>query len=865
MQITRLLLLLLCLGVGGKLLAQPLDLKLPITIQFDDVDLREALSQLEKNADLHFAYAGDLIPPGKMTGNVQFNNEPLEQVLQQLFYPQPLELKVSRRRIFMLKAATPIRQFQLNGYIKDAETGEVLIGATVMVNQDHPIGTSSNLYGFYSLRLAEGTHDLTISYLGYQPKVVDITIGEDLRRDFALATLHNELNEVVVVGKTARDPVSGNQMGYHKLSLGALDNLPSVIGEADVMKLAQLMPGVQSVGEGTTGLFVRGGGIDQNLILLDEAPVYNPSHALGFFSVFNADAINHAEMYKAGFPVQYGGRLSSVMELRMKEGNLESFGVTGGIGTLSSRLLLEGPITKGKHSFMLSARRSYPDLFLKFREDNGGNNLHFFDVNAKLNFQFGPNDRLFLSGYFGEDLLRFFDRYENKWGNTTATLRWNHIFNPNFFSNFSLVYSRYNYFIDNLVEQVSTFNWESGIRDYNLKADFSWYWKPNLTINFGFNTIFHQFDPGSEREGRLPQVPVKQALESAVYIGAVHDLGERWSLDYGLRLNLFQNIGATTVYHFDDQHQLQDSTKYASGAFFHHFWGLAPRLNLRYLLSDEQSLKLSYSRTFQYQQQLRNSISGFNAFYIWLPSGPNVPDQMADQVSLGYFQKWKDSQYEWSVEGYYKKLYRQVDYADHARLIQNPYLEGELRLGDGEAYGLELMFQKNKGRLTGWLSYTFSRTFRTIPEINKGDPYPAFYDKPHDINLLLQYEASKRWELTANWLFSSGNAVTLPEGSYRVGDAIIPYYPGRNAGRLPDYHRLDLSAKLYRKRRETRKNDAYWLFSLYNVYYRKNALSVNFAPRREPVTGNIPDPTDIVSTKTYIFGLIPAISYNFKF
>ena len=862
---TRLLLLLLCLGVGRGLLSQSIDLDQKITITFNDVPLKEALDQLENRLDISFAYSGNLIAEGKKTGTLNFKEESIRHIIHQLFAPQQLELKIRDRRIFMLKRVLPPPRFQLNGHIKDAQNGEMLIGATIMVNQANPIGASTNLYGFYSLTIPEGKHQITISYLGYTPQTFELELLQNKRLDVDLMPISNELTEVVVVGKTEKDPVKGNQMGYHKLSVGVLDNLPSVIGEPDVLKLAQLMPGVQSVGEGSTGLFVRGGGIDQNLILLDEAPVYNPSHALGFFSVFNADAINHAELYKSGFPVQYGGRLSSVMELRMKEGNKERFGLTGGIGTLSSRLLLEGPIKKGKHSFMVSARRSYPDLFLKFQDDDGGNNIHFYDINAKANFQFGPNDRLYLSGYFGEDLFRFFDKYENKWGNTTATLRWNHIFTPKFFSNLTLVYSRYNYFIDNLVEQVRTFSWESGIKDYNLKADFNWYLTPNTTIDFGWNTIYHQFDPGSERDNQLQQVPMNQALESAAYIGAKHDLGDRWSVDYGLRLNLFQNLGASTVYQFDEQYQLVDSTVYSSGKIYHHFLGLAPRLNVRYLASEQQSLKFSYSRTYQYQQQLRNSVSGFNAFYIWLPSGPNVPEQFSDQISLGYFQQIKNSPYEFSLETYYKKLYNQVDYTDHARLIQNPYIEGELRVGDGQAYGIEFMLKKSEGRLKGWLSYTYSRTFRTIPEVNDGRRYPAFFDQPHNINLLLEYGLSKRLELTANWVYTSGNAVTLPEGSFRFGDTIIPIYPDRNANRLPDYHRLDISAKLYRKNRAERKNDAYWLFSLYNVYYRKNALSVNFAPRREANTGNIPDPTDIVSTKTYIFGLIPSISYNFKF
>ena len=653
------------------------------------------------------------------------------------------------------------------------------------------------------------------------------------------------------------------KMGTHHINTQQLKTLPSIAGEPDVLKMIQLLPGVNSVGEGSSGLYVRGGNIDQNLILLDEAPVYNPNHLLGFFSAFNTDAIRYAELYKSNFPIEYGGRLSSVLDLRMKEGNKERVAVEGGVGLLISRIHVEGPFKKEKSSFMLSARRTYPDLFLLFSSDNGGNKVHFYDINAKANVEINAKNHLYFSTYTGRDIFRFFDQYENEWGNNTATLRWNHLFSNKSFANFSFVYSRYRYFIENFIEGTPTFNWESGVEDLNLKADFTHYFSPKSTLKFGANSILHQFEPGKESEEQLIAVPKSKALESALYLGHHLNLSARLQVDYGLRLNVFQNLGPARVYQFSTSHQLIDSTQFSG--FYNTELGLAPRANLRFQLSESSALKLNYGRTWQYQQELRNAVNSFSAFYIWLPSGLNIPPQYADQIGFGFYKNLQNKQYEFSIETYYKWLNNQVDFVDHARLIQNPYLESQLRVGRGRAFGLELYLAKQEGRLTGWLSYTFSRSLRSIPEVNEGREYPAFFDIPHSIKLVLQYDLSKRWSLAANWQYASGRAVNLPTGSYQLGNTIIPIYGDRNSNRLQDFHRLDLSATLKRNPNKSYKNDAYWVFSVLNTYYRKNPLSVDLLPRRDRATGNVPDPTDVIPIKTYIFGLIPSVSYNFKF
>ena len=683
------------------------------------------------------------------------------------------------------------------------------------------------------------------------------------RIDLSLTQDTSYLPVVVIDAQSEKRHIKDTRTGYHQLHIQKLKNLPVLGGEPDILKMAQALPGVKSAGEGSSGLYVRGGNIDQNLILLDEAPVYNPTHLLGFASAFNVDAVHHAELFKAGFPPEYGGRLSSVLDLKMREGNNEKAGIEGGIGLLASRILFEGPIQKQKSSFMVSARRTYPDLALRFLNDNGGNKVHFYDFNGKVNIALNPNNHLYLSAYMGKDLFRFFDKFENTWGNATASLRWNHLFNSRYFSKFSLVYSRYQYFIENILEGQDTFNWQTGISDLNGKGHLSIYPNPDHHIRIGFNTIFHRINPGRETRGLLPPVAQSQALETALFLAHDWEINDLLKLDYGVRLNLYNNLGSTTLYTFQDSPPFIDSIQ--TRGIYHSFFHPVVRFSLRYLTSQNSSLKASFSQTVQYQQELRNSVSPFSSFYIWLASNPNIPAQRADQLSLGYYQNVSNNSLKASVELYYKWLYNQIDFVDHAILIQNPYLEREIRVGKGRAYGIECMLEKSTGKLTGWVNYTYSRSLRTISGINQNESYPAYYDLPHEAGIFLQYEALARWTFTANWQYTTGKAVNLPIGSFQFGNAIIPLYEGRNSSRLPAFHRLDLSATLFDKQPSRRRWNDYWVFSLQNVYYRKNALSIDILPYRDARSGNVPDPTDVAAYKIYLFGLIPSVSYHFKF
>ena len=635
--------LLICLCTSSLLIGQTKLTALKVSLSEAEQTALAWIDILESTLDLSIAYPSDLLPDAKKKIRLQAKDEPVEKVLQQIFSGQYIQCKLNGRRLLITKATRPPSKKTINGYIRNQEDGEVLIGATILVLDDPSKGASANVYGYYSLSLPEGKYELEVSYLGYESKRLVVDLSNNQRLDIELEPSSAQLMEVVVTSEQEKLQLTSTEMGVHNLNIQQLKTLPSIGGEPDVLKMLQLLPGVKNVGEGSSGLYVRGGNIDQNLILLDEAPVYNPGHLLGFFSAFNTDAIRHVEMYKAGFPVEYGGRLSSVVDLRMKEGNKEKMALEGGVGLLVSRLHLEGPLQKEKSSFMLSARRTYPDLFFLFANDSGGNKIHFYDVNAKANVELNQNNHLYFSTYLGQDVFRFFDQYENRWGNNTATLRWNHIFNDRSFANISLVYSDYDYYIDNFIEGSTTFNWESGVRDINLKADFTHYISPGSTLKFGWNTILHHFEPGQDTEGRLLAVPDSKALESALYAGHELAIGERLKVDYGLRFSMFNNLGKTRYYEFDEAFEVADSVL-TNGGIYHTLSGFSPRLNLRYQLSDNASLKASYGRTLQFQQELRNAVNSFSAFYIWMPSGPNVPEQKSRSGCTGLLPKfWRRS------------------------------------------------------------------------------------------------------------------------------------------------------------------------------------------------------------------------------
>ncbi len=753
----------------------------------------------------------------------------------------------------------------INGYVSDRDTGERLIGVTIRVvgQGKETWGTTSNLYGFYSLTVLDRTTTLEYTYLGYEPKRVILGPMSTSRTDITMSPRSEVLDEVVVLADTEVKLNTISSLGLQRVASKFFNSTPAMVGERDIMKSIQTIPGVTPITEGSSGISVRGGGRDQNLIMLDEAPVYNPAHLFGFYSIFNADAIKDLKIYKGQFPAKYGGRASSVLDIHMKEGNNQKFSGAGGIGLISSRIALEGPLTKGKNSFLITGRRSYADLFLKLDPNDGGNNVNFYDLNAKLNVEINKNNHLHVSGYFGRDLLRFYDQYESRWGNATSTIRWNHVFSSKLFANTSLIYSDYFYNIK-YFQQLSRnteVDWESGITDINIKSDFEYYLNQRNTISFGINGVLHHFEPGKNRINSRNIVPDTYALESSFYLSNDQTFSNKIKLTYGIRLVSFASVGNLISYAFDKNYQVIDTLKSSNG-FRDHQLAIEPRFTLKYT-ANKWVFVTSYTRTNQFIQTLSNASFAFSAFDIHLPTSRNIAPVSVDLLSIG-MQKALRNDISLSVDTYYKYLDNILDYRDHAKIVQNPFLEGELRSGTAIAYGIECSLEKTSGHTTGLLGYTYSRSFFTVPEINGGNRYPSIYDRPHQIQVSLTQQHNQKWTFNLSWNLSSGIPVTYPQGNFIYGSYVVPIYGERNSNRLPVYHRLDLSAKLTPRKNENRRYKTAWLFSLYNAYYRINPVSINFA-LEENNFGVPVEPLNILAEKTYLLGIIPSVSYEFKF
>ncbi len=748
----------------------------------------------------------------------------------------------------------------ISGYVKDASTGEELIGATIYFNE-LKAGGATNVYGFYSLTVPSGKYNLKYSFIGYKPQTIQIDFNKSLKQNIELSPATSTINEIVVNGEAVDNNIKSTEMGIVKINPKEIKAIPVIFGEQDILKTIQLMPGVNSAGEGNSGFYVRGGTADQNLILLDEAPVYNASHLMGFFSVFNSDAIKDMKLYKGNAPAEYGGRLSSVLDVKMNEGNSKELSVSGGLGLISSRLTVEAPIVKDKGSFIISGRRTYADVFLNFSSDEMQKNtiLYFYDLNMKANYRFNENNRIFLSGYFGRDVFGFSDRMGFDWGNATATLRWNHLFNDKLFLNSSLIYSNYNYVIsisgfDNLIDI------QSGIKDINLKEDFTYFISPENTLKFGFNSIYHTFMPGEVTVSddsfvNSKIIDEKYSFESAAYISHEFDVSNLLKLNYGLRYSMFNVIGPGNVYSFNDEDEILDTTSYNSGDKIKNYGGFEPRISANYILNEKSSVKASYTKNYQYIHLLSNSTSS-SPTDLWLPSSSIIEPQISDQIALGYFRNFYNNKFETSVEIYYKNMQNQIDYQNGADILLNEKVESQLVFGEGRSYGIELFVKKKFGKLNGWIGYTLARTERTFDEINNGDWYPAKQDRTHDISIVGIYELNKRWTFSATWVYNTGNAVTFPSGKYMVDGLTIPLYTDRNGYRMPDYHRLDIGATIISKK--TKKYESSWNFSVYNAYARKNAYSIDF---RE----NENDPTKTEAVRLALFQIVPSITYNFKF
>lgn len=746
----------------------------------------------------------------------------------------------------------------LSGYITDGNTGEELIGATIYV-KELGNGTASNVYGFYSLTLPSGNYSIEISYIGYELDSRKIDLSQNHTLNIELTPTASTLDEVVITGEQADENVKSAEMGIVKMDVKSLESIPVLFGEKDILKTIQLMPGVSGAGEGSTGFYVRGGNTDQNLILLDEAPVYNASHLLGFFSVFNSDALKDMKLYKSGIPARYGGRLSSVLDVHMNNGNTKKLAVTGGLGVISSRLTIEAPIVKDKGSFVVSGRRTYADLvYSLFEPDFRGSSLFFYDLNAKANYKLGDKDRIFISGYFGRDKFGVED-FGFDWGNETATLRWNHIFNEKLFSNTSLVYSNYDYQIkaENSGTNVQV---ASGIKDLTFKQDFSLYANTNNTIRFGINIVHHSFKPGDLTSTGVNSfndiILDKQfAWENGIYLSNSQKIGARWNLIYGARVSMFNVVGPGTVYTYADDGGVTNAENFEKGENIINYFGFEPRASASFMLNEVSSIKASFQEMYQYVHLLSPSTSE-NPTDVWVPSSANVKPGNAEQYSLGYFRNFADNKFETSVEVYYKDMHNQVDYKDGANVLLNQYVEAELAFGKGRSYGLEIFLKKKTGRFTGWIGYTLGKTEKQFEIINNGEWYSARQDRLHDISVVGSYKLTDSWTVSANWIYYSGDAVTFPSGQYVIDGNTVPLYTERNGYRMPDYHRLDISATFMGK--QTRRIKSSWNFSLYNVYARQNAYSISFREKED-----YPGVNEAVQFS--LFSIIPSVTWNFKF
>ena len=776
--------------------------------------------------------------------------------------------------------------YTISGYIRDASDGEELIGVNISI-QDIKVGTSTNVYGFYSLEVPEGKHDLVIQYIGYQTHTETIDLSGNYRFDLELKESSTQLNEVEITSERADKNVSDVQMSVTKLDIKEIQKVPQLLGETDVIRTLTLLPGISTVGEGASGFNVRGGAADQNLILLDEAPVYNSSHLFGFFSIFNADAIKDVQVFKGGIPAQYGGRLSSVVDVRQKEGNSKKFAANGGLGLLSSRLLVESPIVKDKASFMVAARRSYLDVFLGLspNEDIRENILYFYDLNAKVNWRVGEKDRLFLSGYFGRDVFGVSNLVGFDWGNATGTLRWNHIYNEKMFSNLTLIYSDYNYAIGTPEDDTSSnkFKLTSRIRDYHLKNSYNYYLNSSNKIDFGVEFIGYVFNPGRIEASFTPDPIVLQseyALEPNLYISHEYKHNDRLTVQYGLRYSAFYSLGELNSRNYQneeypDEREIIDTTSFNSGDLVKGFTGLQglePRFGINYLLNDVSSIKASFNRTRQYIHLISNTTSP-TPVDVYRSAGRYIDPATVYQYAVGYFQNFQDNKYEASVELYYKDFYDLVDYKPGADLIFTEFIETELLTGNGRAYGAEFLLRKQTGKLTGWIGYTLARTERQVKgpdrekSINDGDWYNANYDRVHDLSIVANYTITKKWDVGAIFAYQTGRPYTPPSAKFEIQGITVPFYEDRNSQRIPQYHRLDLSATYIPTPKSGKKSYSSWNFGVYNVYARRNAYSIFFRPTTEDTGSNIStENTTTEAVRLSIFAsAIPFVTWNFNF
>jgi hypothetical protein len=768
-------------------------------------------------------------------------------------------------------------KFTISGLVSDSKNKETLIGVSIYILETKT-GIISNEYGFYSITLPKGDYTIFISYVGFQTIEEKLNLTQNTKRNFLLSESSETLREIVIIDNKKRIDIRKPEMSVNKLTVQEIKEMPVIFGEVDIIKSILTLPGVTNAGEGQSGFNVRGGGADQNLVLLDEATIYNSSHLFGLFSVFNPDAIKDLKLYKGGIPARYGGRLSSILDIYQKEGNKNDFHMNGGIGLISSRILAEGPIVKDKGSFIVAGRASYAHIFLKLIDNP--NLAYFYDLNTKLSYSVNEKNNIYLSGYFGRDVFQLNDSFINTYGNTVLNFRWNHLYSDKLFSNLSMIYSDYYY---GLKLNIIGFNWDSGIKNYNLKYDFKHYLNDKLKLTYGFQSNYYDFNPGKIEPTRADsginadQLDKKYALENAIYIDAEHQISEKIAVSYGLRASSFLRLGQQTLNTYADNQPVTfnpdfliyesaepiGTVSYGKNKTIAHFENLEPRFAISYTINENQSIKASYNRMSQYLHLISNTQSP-TPLDVWAPSDHYLKPQLLDQVALGYFQNLKNDQFSLEIETFFKKIKDRVDYIDGANLIANEAIERVVLNGRARAYGLEVLFRKNTGRFKGWLSYTLSRTEqqvkgRTAVEtgINNGNWYKTGFDKLHNLAIVANYKGSEKWRFGANLTFQTGQPVTFPNGQYQYEGITVPNFSSRNENNLPSYHRLDVSATLTPSKNKGRKWQGEWVFGIYNIYNRQNAASITFRQNKDTGSNE--------ALRLSIFGIVPSATYNFKF
>lgn len=777
----------------------------------------------------------------------------------------------------LLSSIVQAQKYTISGYVKDASSGESLIGASVFIKELMKGGTTNN-YGFYSITVDKGNYTLVASFMGYQEFSKPIVLNQNLNLNIDLLPSAITTKEVVITGERPDENINNTDMGTFKMPVEQIKSIPVLFGEVDILKTIQLTPGVKSGGEGNSAFYVRGGGPDQNLVLLDEAVVYNASHLFGFFSVFNADALQNVELTKAGMPANYGGRLASVLDISMKDGNMKKYHVDGGLGLISSRLTIQGPVKKDTSSFIISGRRTYADIIMKpfIRKTSPMRNsgYYFYDLNAKVNYRISDKDRIFLSSYFGRDIFDLEnteDQFQNSisWGNATVTARWNHLFNQKLFSNTSLIFSNYRFEMG-ATQDMYDIKLLSGIVDYNGKLDFTYLPSTNHVVKFGANYSYHIFTPNnaSAQSGDVElQVGEDVKLyshEAAIYLNDEFEIGKRIKINAGLRGSFYAHVGPFDRYIKDSVTNLViDTIRYQRGDLVKPYWHIEPRISSRFTINKKSSLKASYTQNYQYIH-LASPTTVSLPTDIWFPSTELVKPQYGTQYSLGYYRNFMDNAIEGSIEVYYKQMKNQIEYAEGALIEDNinNNTDNNFVFGTGESYGFELFLNKKMGSTTGWIGYTWAKTTRHFDEINDGAEFSAKYDRRHDVSFVLMHNINEQLALSLVWVYSTGNTATMPVSRYIIGGNIVNEYGPRNGFRMPAYHRADFSLTWYPKsKKKTRKIQESWNLSIYNLYNRRNPYFIYFDVDGDILQGNV----TIKAKQVSLFPMLPSITWNFKF